>query len=89
MSASRRTELGVKPEVHEGVVMGGGPESDRTAPSAVSPVRTPVRHELFTAKTRAAVAAVTGRDEDVGVVDEHALGSTRGVGTSTTRRRWD
>ena len=83
-------EFGVKAEVDEGVLGGRRDDVHGPAVAAVTAVGTTARDELLTAETEAAVAAVSGRDLDVDVVDEHAARarkSTRPPGGGRLTRR--
>src|SRR5690606_33118362 len=75
MRAASGLELGVKPVVHQGVVMGAGHEVHRAAISAVSAVRAASGDEFLAAEAQAAVAAVAGLDRDLYFVDKHAARS--------------
>ena len=69
--AAAGLELGVKPEIDEGVLPAGGHDGDRPAVAAIAAVGTAAWDELLAAKTETAAPAVAGGHMDVHLIDEH------------------
>src|SRR5262245_20981711 len=60
-------------KIEEGRQLGSGLEPDTAAVTAVAAVGAAVRHELLAAEADAAGASVAPLDEDIDLVDEHAV----------------
>jgi hypothetical protein len=66
-----RRELGVKPEINEGIRVRAGDNEDGTPVSAIAAARTAARDEFFASERQAPAPAVTGRNADLNFVNEH------------------
>jgi hypothetical protein len=70
-TARLRAKVTGPPVLAEGGHPRLGYEDDVAATSAIAAIGTAARHVGFTPERGGAVTAVTGRDEDAGVVGEH------------------
>ncbi len=70
--------LGVKPEMQQRVVVVAGYQHNVAATPAITAARSAVRHVLFAAKRKTAVAAIAGLHADNHFINKHVVQNKRG-----------
>jgi len=73
--AALGAELGMEPEVDEGVGVLAGDDVNRAAVPAVSAARTAARHALLAPEGETSAATMPGLDVDIDFVNEHRIWS--------------